>query len=220
MEYDEFGRVLVDTAPGFQPFGFAGGLSDGDTGVVRFGARDYDPTTGRWTAKDPIGFAGLDANLYGYTLGDPVNLIDARGTFIAQVIGGAVGAGFGAYAAWGQGTAAVFQSAAVGGLAGVLSTLPIPGVNPLLGSVLAGAGAGALGNLGTQALLGGACSQGFDFESAALSALAGGLGGFAGGAFAGITSAQGLPILTDFGADVVSSSLSGAVAGVFDVVLH
>jgi hypothetical protein len=83
-----------------------------------------------------------------------------------------------------------------------------------------GAGAGALGNLGTQALLGGACSQGFDFESAALSALADGLGGFAGGAFAGITSAQGLPVLTPFGADVVSSSLSGAVAGVSDVVLH
>jgi len=37
--------------------------------IVRFGARDYDPETGRWTAKDPIMFAGGDANLYGYVGG-------------------------------------------------------------------------------------------------------------------------------------------------------
>ena len=29
--------------------GFAGGLHDPDTALVRFGARDYDPATGRWT---------------------------------------------------------------------------------------------------------------------------------------------------------------------------
>jgi YD repeat-containing protein len=38
MEFDEFGRVLGDTNPGWQPFGFAGGLYDRDTGLVRFGA--------------------------------------------------------------------------------------------------------------------------------------------------------------------------------------
>jgi hypothetical protein len=47
--------------------------------LVRFGARDYDPVTGRWTAKDPIGFDGDGANLYGYVLGDPVNALDSRG---------------------------------------------------------------------------------------------------------------------------------------------
>jgi RHS repeat-associated protein len=79
MEYDEFGRVLVDTQPGFQPFGFAGGLYDRDTGLVRFGARDHDPATGRWTASDPIDFRGGDANLMAYALGDPVNLSDPTG---------------------------------------------------------------------------------------------------------------------------------------------
>jgi RHS repeat-associated protein len=59
MDYDVWGRVILDTNPGFQPFGFAGGLYDQDTGLVRFGARDYDPETGRWTAKDPILFAGM-----------------------------------------------------------------------------------------------------------------------------------------------------------------
>lgn len=66
IDYDAFGNVLSDTNPGFQPFGFAGGLYDRDTGLVRFGARDYDPQVGRWTAKDPILFLGGDTNLYAY----------------------------------------------------------------------------------------------------------------------------------------------------------
>jgi len=79
LDYDEWGRVTLDTNPGFQPFGFAGGLYDRDTKLVRFGARDYDPETGRWTAKDPIRFKGGDTNLYGYVLNDPLNLIDPLG---------------------------------------------------------------------------------------------------------------------------------------------
>ncbi len=66
MAYDEFGNVTQDTNPGFQPFGYAGGLYDHDTGLVRFGARDYDPMTGKWTAKDPILFKGGDTNVFGY----------------------------------------------------------------------------------------------------------------------------------------------------------
>ena len=50
-----------------------------DTKLPRFGYRDYDVTTCKWTAKDPIGFAGGDSNLYGYVLGDPVNFIDPDG---------------------------------------------------------------------------------------------------------------------------------------------
>jgi RHS repeat-associated protein len=79
INYDEFGNVLKDTNPGFQPFGFAGGLYDQDTKLVRFGARDYNASVGRWTAKDPILLNGGDTNLYGYVLQDPVNLIDPAG---------------------------------------------------------------------------------------------------------------------------------------------
>ncbi len=80
LDYDAFGNVLNDTNPGFQPFGFAGGLYDAATGLVRFGARDYDAEVGRWTTKDPIGFAGGDTNLYAYVGGDPVNFVDITGT--------------------------------------------------------------------------------------------------------------------------------------------
>ncbi len=80
IDYDEFGRpTLVVGSWDVQPFGFAGGLYDADTGLVRFGARDYDPTTARWTTKDPIGFAGGNTNLYGYAFNDPVNGLDPSG---------------------------------------------------------------------------------------------------------------------------------------------
>ncbi len=94
MDYDEFGKVVLDTNPGFQPFGFAGGLYDPETGLTRFGFRDYDAETGRWTSKDPILFSGGDTNLYGYVLNDPVNLSDSLGLKgkeldPAAVVGGA-----------------------------------------------------------------------------------------------------------------------------------
>ena len=79
MDYNINGSVTADTNPDFQPFGFAGGLYDAHTGLVRFGARDYDSETGRWTTKDPIGFNGGDTNLYGYVMNDPVNFVDSTG---------------------------------------------------------------------------------------------------------------------------------------------
>jgi len=86
LVYDEIGIVLHDTNPGFQPFGFAGGLYDRDTGLVRFGVRDYAVGTGRWTAKDLIGFTGGDTNLYGYVSNDPLNLLDPYGSLPVLVI--------------------------------------------------------------------------------------------------------------------------------------
>jgi RHS repeat-associated protein len=79
IDYDPFGRVIEDTNPDFQPFGFAGGLYDTTTGLVRFGARDYDPEVGRWVSKDPIGFAGGQSNLYSYVGQDPINWVDPSG---------------------------------------------------------------------------------------------------------------------------------------------
>jgi len=90
IDYDEFGNVISDTNPGFQPFGFAGGLYDRDTKLVRFGARDYDPETGRWTAADPGGFSG-GLNLYIYSDNDPINLIDPLGNNPVDALGPTAG---------------------------------------------------------------------------------------------------------------------------------
>jgi RHS repeat-associated protein len=96
MDYDEFGNIRTDANPGFQPFGFSGGLYDGQTILIRFGARDYDPETGRWTTKDPIGFAGGDGNVYRYVLNDPGNYIDTFGLWgVGALIAGSAEAGYG-----------------------------------------------------------------------------------------------------------------------------
>jgi RHS repeat-associated protein len=114
IDYDTFGNVVGDTNPAFSvPFGFAGGLHDRDTGLTRFGYRDYDPETGRWTAKDPILFAGGDVDLYGYCLGDPVNLVDPygltgiEGTAVKIGTGAVSGAGIGSVGLIGAAVAAV-----------------------------------------------------------------------------------------------------------------
>jgi len=87
IDYDEFGNATIVTdqacalskmCPLFQPFGFAGGMFDYDTGLVRFGARDYDSQAGRWTSKDPLLFAG-GTGLYSYAGTDPVNFLDSTG---------------------------------------------------------------------------------------------------------------------------------------------
>jgi RHS repeat-associated protein len=79
LDYDTFGAIILDTNPGFQTFGFAGGLYDRDTQLTHFGAREYDAETGRWTAKDPLGFGGGDTNLYRYVGNDSVNFVDPTG---------------------------------------------------------------------------------------------------------------------------------------------
>lgn len=96
LEFDSFGLPTTDSNPDFElPVGFAGGLTDTDTGLVRFGYRDYDPYAGRWTTKDPIFFKGglnlygyvdsvgkpiqFSANLYHYTFNNPINLKDPSG---------------------------------------------------------------------------------------------------------------------------------------------
>ncbi|MBI9069009.1 MAG: hypothetical protein JEZ09_17060 [Salinivirgaceae bacterium] len=79
LEYDAYGKVLADDNPGYTPFGYAGGLYDSRTELIRFGARDYYPEIGRWTAEDPIGFLSGCFNDYLYVSNDPINLVDPSG---------------------------------------------------------------------------------------------------------------------------------------------
>jgi RHS repeat-associated protein len=77
--YSAFGEPTLNTNSSLQPYSFAGGILDSGSGLISFGKRDYLPEVGRWTIKDPILFAGGDTNLYGYVLGNPVNLTDPMG---------------------------------------------------------------------------------------------------------------------------------------------
>ena len=90
LDYDEFGQVLSDSSPAFQPFGFAGGLYDSGSGLVHFGARDYAPAFGRWLSPEPLlqrnprfalamARSGMSSPAYAYAANNPIRFIDRDG---------------------------------------------------------------------------------------------------------------------------------------------
>jgi RHS repeat-associated protein len=89
MAFNEWGTAEADSNRGLQPFGFAGGLFDVDTGLVRFGAREYDSATGRFLTPEPLieqsesaasaAIAGMGLAPYAYALGNPLAYYDPDG---------------------------------------------------------------------------------------------------------------------------------------------
>jgi RHS repeat-associated protein len=90
-EYGPFGetvRAAVD--PGLsaalrqelatQPFRFSTKFTDGETGLVYYGLRYYDPGLGRFLNRDPLGEAGGE-NLYAFVGNGPVNRLDVLGAW-------------------------------------------------------------------------------------------------------------------------------------------
>lgn len=178
LDYDAWGNVIQDTNPGFQPFGFAGGIYDHHTKLVRFGVRDYELKVGRWILKDPIRFSSDDTNLYGYVLFDPVNLQDITGEigFIgAAVIGAGMAwsayGGYDGYTNYAKGECARNKkrrngntrpshdvSEAAERTSDIISEAGEPIMNMVFGTALVGAGAksAAGGVLGVVGAIGGA----------------------------------------------------------------
>jgi RHS repeat-associated protein len=144
IDYDAWGNVIQDTNPGFQPFGFAGGIYDPDSRLVRFGAREYDARTGRWMRRDPVSFAGLATNLYGYAYDDPINFVDSSGLYVsgaalaAAEAEGAAATGAGVAA---ESTAASAAASASTGLVGVTGAV----TSTVTGGIVVGAISGPLG---------------------------------------------------------------------------
>ncbi len=64
--YDIFGMVSASDATFANSYAFTGREWDKELGLHYYRARYYDPMDGRFIAKDPIGFAGGDVNVYGY----------------------------------------------------------------------------------------------------------------------------------------------------------
>jgi RHS repeat-associated protein len=190
MDFHTFGELIQDSNPGWQPFGFAGGVYDPDSVLVRFGARDYDPFAGRWAAKDPTRFRGGDSNLYRYAATDPVNWRDASGRFITpgMVTGGVVGAisGFAGSALAGGKLADNLKAALWGGAFGAAVGYldPTGGVATsasLIKTMGLGAASGFYGNLIGQVQAGRSLMC-LDLAPAVVSAAGGALGGAFGAA--------------------------------------
>lgn len=75
--YDTYGKRELTL--GIQPrFGYAGMFRHEPTGLNLTLYRAYNPQTGRWLSRDPIGENG-GLNVYGYVGNDPVGYIDPLG---------------------------------------------------------------------------------------------------------------------------------------------
>ena len=79
-DYDPFGNLLKSTGEYARknPFKFSAKYTDEESGLVYYGYRYYNPETGRWITRDPIGESG-GINLYLHTSNDPTNRYDAVG---------------------------------------------------------------------------------------------------------------------------------------------
>jgi RHS repeat-associated protein len=93
-EYGPFGELIRATGPmaKVNPFRFSTKYCDDETDLVYYGFRYYNPATGRWLSRDPIGETGFEApgkgrasalaggvKLYVFVGNNPVNLNDLNG---------------------------------------------------------------------------------------------------------------------------------------------
>lgn len=195
--YASFGQPTSSTA--FQqPYQFTGRELDNETGLMYYRARYYDSSTGRFTSRDKLGFAGGDVVLSNYVGGNPVNLIDPTGNNPAILIGAGIGAVNGFITGIRQGNlAAGVVGGITGGIIGGLasSMIPVPAVAGMLGGAAGGAAAALI--------------NGDDIGHATLS------GGVVGGV-TGLIGGSAVTALSRAGADALGANLGGVVSAPFD----
>ena len=147
--YSAFGELLDGTNHRYGYVGKEGYQAHDEFPFLHVGARYYDPGSGRFLQRDPIGLAaGL--NVYRYVRNRPTLLVDANGLaafdsfeefvdeFKENVATGAAVGGVG--------------GTLVGGIAGAIPGSAVPGAGTLVG-----AGGGAVAGGGAGAIVGGAC---------------------------------------------------------------
>jgi RHS repeat-associated protein len=85
-EYGPFGEPLRATGPAAaaNPFRFSTKYTDSETGLLYYGFRYYNPSTGRWPSRDPIGERG-GVNLYGFVGSHPTTAVDPLGLWMEVV---------------------------------------------------------------------------------------------------------------------------------------
>ena len=79
-EYSPFGKLLwkEGLAAEINRWRFSTKLEDDGMGWLYYGFRYYEPDTGRWPSRDPIGESG-GINVYGFLVNAPINHIDTLG---------------------------------------------------------------------------------------------------------------------------------------------
>jgi RHS repeat-associated protein len=88
-EYDPFGRTTFESGPNAADFAYRFSTKPVDpaTGLYYYGLRYFDPLSGRWINRDPIGERG-GVNLYGMVANAAINFADFLGLDLRP--GGAV----------------------------------------------------------------------------------------------------------------------------------
>jgi RHS repeat-associated protein len=82
FEYDAFGNAITHTGTTPNNYLYRGEQYDSDLGLYYLRARYYNPQTGRFMSRDPLGGQAWDPKTlhkYVYAGGDPVNLVDPKG---------------------------------------------------------------------------------------------------------------------------------------------
>ncbi|MGW9245343.1 RHS repeat domain-containing protein [Streptomyces badius] len=88
--------TIFGEARGTQPVGWAGdkgfigGTKDADTGLTHIGAREYDPSIGRFVSVDPILEADKPQTMngYAYAANNPVSFSDPSGEALEECVSG------------------------------------------------------------------------------------------------------------------------------------
>jgi RHS repeat-associated protein len=78
--YDEFGNLMASSGTLAQPYTFSTKRYLEGIGQYYYGYRNYSPSCGMWTTRDPLGEAG-GINLYGFVGNDPLMFVDPLGEF-------------------------------------------------------------------------------------------------------------------------------------------
>ncbi len=79
-EYGPFGEQIRASGEyaALNPFGFSSKFTDWETGLLYYGYRYYNPSTGRWLSRDPIEEDG-GVNLYGFCENNGIDSWDFLG---------------------------------------------------------------------------------------------------------------------------------------------
>jgi RHS repeat-associated protein len=86
-KYSVFGKIVEETGDSIEnPFAYTSRELDKETGLIYCRARTYNTDIGRFLSQDPIGFSGLDYNLYRYVWNSPENWTDPFGLFKIQIV--------------------------------------------------------------------------------------------------------------------------------------